>query len=108
MACYKNSYSISVGLGKMSIQSFSRYGVALLLGALVSGCSFTGLKTSSISPKASNTGITPSGRSDDCRQNRRGCIYEGAYEPGERSYAEQEAKDLNRAALERFRRSSGK
>jgi hypothetical protein len=34
-------------------------------------------------------------------------MYEGAYEPGERDYAEQEAKRLNQAASRRLRRISG-
>ncbi|SHG77880.1 hypothetical protein SAMN04488135_101250 [Pollutimonas bauzanensis] len=91
----------------MSIQSFSRCGVALLFGALV-GCSFTGPEAPGIGTKASDAGTKPSARGDNCRQNRSGCIYEGAYEPRERDYAEQEAKRLNHAALERLRRGSRK
>jgi hypothetical protein len=34
-------------------------------------------------------------------------MYEGQYEPGERDYAEQEAKRLNQAASDKLRRSSG-
>lgn len=90
----------------MIIQSFSRYGMALFLGVLVSGCTFTGPNTTSIGSKASATGTNVSGVSDECRKSRKSCIYEGAYEPKERDYAEQEAKRLNHAALERFRRSS--
>ncbi|RTZ41105.1 hypothetical protein EKL30_15570 [Candidimonas sp. SYP-B2681] len=90
----------------MPIQSFSRCGVALFLVALVSGCTFTGLEAPGIGTKASDTHIEASGRGDECSRNRSSCIYEGAYEPMERDYAEQEAKRLNQAALERFRRSS--
>jgi hypothetical protein len=71
-----------------------RCGVALLFAALVSGCFGGG-------------GPPPARQSDrggDCQWNRSQCLYEGAYEPGERDYAEQEAKDLNRAALEKLRR----
>lgn len=90
----------------MSIPLFSRCGVALFCVALVSGCSFTGPKASDTGVKALGSGVQTSSRGDDCRRNRSGCIYEGAYEPRERDYAEQEAKRLNRAALERFRRSA--
>lgn len=77
----------------MSIQTLSRYGVALFLVALVSGCSLVGLGGS--------------GRGDECKWNRSSCMYEGAYEPGEEGYAEQEAKRLNQAQSVRLRRSSG-
>lgn len=52
-----------------------------------------------------------SGSSDgggECQWNRSSCMYEGAYEPGEGSYAEEEARRLNRAASERLRRNSGR
>ncbi len=75
----------------MFIQMLSRCGVALFLVALVSGCS--------------SVGLGGSDRGDECKWNRSSCIYEGAYEPGERDYAEQEAKRLNRAQSQRLRRS---
>ncbi len=79
----------------MSIQTFSRCGVALFLVALVPGCSLVGL-----------------GESDrgggECQWNRSSCMYEGQYEPDERDYAEQEAKRLNQAASGKFRHSSGR
>jgi hypothetical protein len=90
----------------MSIKSFSRCGVALFLGALVSGCTFTGPEGRG--GKTADTGIEALERGDECGSNRSKCTYEGAYEPRERDYAEQEAKHLNQAALERFRRSSRK
>ncbi len=68
----------------MSIQTLSRCGVALLLVPLISGCSLIGLGDSD--------------RDNECKWNRSSCMHEGSYEPGEREYAEQEAKDLNRAA----------
>jgi hypothetical protein len=77
--------------------------MALFLAALVSGCSFFG-------GEGSNGGSVHSGGSSassgggDCGWNRRACIYEGAYEPGERGYAESEAKRLNQAQLDRLRR----
>ncbi|WP_419761609.1 hypothetical protein [Achromobacter pulmonis] len=39
--------------------------------------------------------------------SRSSCIYEGKYEAGERDYAEDEAKRLNRAEMERLRRATG-
>lgn len=95
------------GVAQMLLGSrWIRFCVALFLGALVSGCS-TGPKLPGIGPKAT-TGIQASDRIDECKGNRSGCKYEGAYEPKERAYAEQEAKRLNRAALERFRRGADK
>lgn len=40
----------------------------------------------------------------ECRWNRSACIYEGRYESGERDYAEEEARRLNQASIERLRR----
>lgn len=78
----------------MSIKTLIRYGVALFLVALVSGCSLMGLGASD--------------SDDECKWNRSKCMYEGSYEPGERDYAEEEAKRLNQAASAKLRRSSGK
>lgn len=78
----------------MYIQKFSPCGATLFLAALVSGCSVIGLDDSSV-------------RASECERNRSSCMHEGSYEPGEREYAEQEAKDLNRAASQKLRRSSG-
>lgn len=94
----------------MSIQMLSRRVAALFFVALAAGCSSTKTNTG-----ASESGITSiksssaaSARAtDDCSSNRRKCIYKGSYEPGERGYAEQEAKRLNTAELERLRRSFG-
>lgn len=92
----------------MTIQSLSRCGIALLLYALVSGCTFTVPNATSTGTEASATGNQASGRGNECGRNRSACIFEGAYEPRERDYAEQEAKRLNQAALAKFRRSSRK
>jgi hypothetical protein len=46
--------------------------------------------------------------SDNCKFLRSRCIYEGSYDAGERNYAEQEAKRLNTAELERLRRAFAK
>lgn len=89
----------------MNILSFSRFGIALFLSALISGCTFTGPGSTKTGAKATASGNQASGRSSECRWNRSSCMHEGSYEPGERAYAEQEAKDLNRAALAKFRRS---
>ncbi len=89
----------------MSIQSFSRFGIALFLGAIISGCAFFDLGPTKNGPNTSISGGQTSGRSGVCKWNRSSCMHEGSYESGERAYAEQEAKDLNRAALANFRRS---
>ncbi|MFA1682466.1 MULTISPECIES: hypothetical protein [Achromobacter] len=39
--------------------------------------------------------------------SRSSCLYDGKYEAGERDYAEDEAKRLNRAELDRLRRAAG-
>ena len=82
----------------MSGRIVIRSSVALCFAALVSGCFGGG-------------GPAPARQTDrggDCQWDRSRCLYEGPYEPGERAYAEQEAKDLNRAALEKLRRGSGR
>lgn len=71
---------------------FSRCSITLGLIALMSGCSLMG-------------GGDDAGRSNDCRWNRSNCMYEGSYEKGEREYAEEEARRLNRAEQGRLRRS---
>ncbi len=75
---------------------FSRCSLALLLATLISGCSVVGLDE----PRA--------GLFNECTWNRSNCMYEGKYEPGEREYAEEEARRLNQAALERLRRSGSR
>ncbi|QVQ27043.1 hypothetical protein [Achromobacter deleyi] len=88
----------------MSTQTLSRCAAALLLIALAAGCS-------SSKPQASGkTGSTSASasKSNECKSNRGKCLYQGPYESGERDYAEQEAKRLNLAELERLRRSFGK
>ncbi|MHA3903104.1 hypothetical protein ACTPOE_05915 [Castellaniella sp. WN] len=77
----------------MSGRILIRCSVALCFSALVSGC-FGG-----------GGPVRQTDRGGECQWNRSRCLYEGSYEPGERDYAEQEAKDLNRAALEKLRRS---
>lgn len=75
---------------------------------LISGCSLIGLEASDSGQKTPDPGVEASDRGDACKRNRSSCLHEGAYEPMERDYAEQEAKRLNRIALERLRRSTRK
>lgn len=84
----------------MSMQVLSRCGAVLFFVVLVSGCSTSGAGDSQQT--------TISGRvvDDDCRWNRSSCLYEGSYETGERDYAEEEAKRLNRAASRKLRGGS--
>lgn len=90
----------------MSVQTFSRFGVVLFLAALVSGCSLIGLGGSDAGgDRAGSRGNDYAG---ECAWNRSSCMQEGSYESGERDYAEQEAKRLNQAALERLRGRSGR
>lgn len=86
-----------VGSEFMRLQFFSRCGAAVLLVGLISACSVGG-------GSSSVGGSSAAHRSSDCYANRSGCIYEGRYESDERAYAEEEAKRLNRAALQRLRR----
>lgn len=76
----------------MSVQLFRRCGITLCLAALASGCSSIDLSQPALV--------------NECKRNPSSCMYEGSYEPGERDYAEQEAKRLNRASLERLRRGA--
>jgi len=79
----------------MSARIVIRQGIVLLFALLLSGCFGGG------SPPGRQVD-----RGGDCRWDRSRCLYEGSYEPGERDYAEQKAKDLNRASLEKLRRGS--
>jgi hypothetical protein len=108
--CYKPGYGIFLGPGKMYFQPLSRFGLALFVFALVSGCASTSSAPAAsgqaeASSKAAAATSTPT--AVQCKTNRSKCLYEGAYEPGERGYAEQEAKRLNLAELQRLRRSMG-
>lgn len=77
----------------MSIQRFSRIGAPLLFIILISGC-------------ASGSGSRGTvNREGQCGWSPGNCMYDGAYEPGERDYAEQEARRLNQAQLQRLQRN---
>jgi len=80
----------------MSIQSLIRCGAVWLL-VLASGCSTIGLGDSDAGGD----------RKSECRWSRSSCMYEGAYDAGEREYAEEEAARLNRAEARRLRRGFG-
>lgn len=72
----------------MAVLRLSRW-IALLMAALVAGCSVIG---------------SGSDRNDECRGKRSSCMYEGKYDPDEREYAEEEAARLNKAEARRLRR----
>lgn len=88
----------------MSIQTLSRWGVAIFAAALMAGCSSSGPKTPDKGAAKSYSSTARAG--GECA-SRSKCIYKGAYESGERNYAEAEAKRLNMAELERLRRAFG-
>ncbi|HXE20619.1 hypothetical protein [Castellaniella sp. UC4442_H9] len=77
----------------MSARMLSRFGAMVCLGVLVAGCS---------SPQRRSQG--PLELSSPCRLNQASCNYNGQYEPGERDYAELEARRLNQAEVQRLRR----
>ncbi len=80
-----------------SVLRFSRLGAAVAFSILISGCSILGFGDSGSA--SHNAGY------NECRFNPSQCMYNGPYEPGERQYAEEEARRLNRASLEKLRRS---
>lgn len=67
----------------MSIHVVCRSSIALCLVALMAGCG----------------GKSTSRLFSECTWNRDACMYEGAYEPGEEAYAEEQAKRLNRSQM---------
>lgn len=93
----------------MSIQSLGRFGAALFMAALVAGCSSTSSPGKSESrTSGGSSGSSASRVSAECKASRSKCLYKGAYESGERDYAEAEAKRLNLAEVERLRRAFGR
>lgn len=85
----------------MSIRtSLAKAGSVFVIAVVVSGCAGGGSGTMAY-------GSMPAKTSAECRLRPSLCLYEGAYEAGEREYAEQEARRLNRAASARLRRGTG-
>lgn len=72
----------------------------LFISTLIVGCSSSGPQTTAGAPGAG------AAHSNECRWNRSRCIYEGSYEAGERDYAEEEARRLNQATIQRLRRGA--
>jgi len=81
----------------MSIRTIGRYSLILGLATLLSACSILGFGGSEDgTAKTSNA----------CKWNRSSCMYEGRYEPGEKAYAEEEARRLNQASAAKLRRNA--
>lgn len=76
-------------------------GAILLSTGALSACS-TGTPASTA--RDSGFRASPVGRALACQWDRSACMYEGAYEPNEAAYAEEEARRLNKAAAARVRR----
>ncbi len=77
----------------------------LAVVAVVAGCSSLRGEGSTAALERTRS---PSQASNECRWNRSKCLYDGKYEAGERDYAEQQARRLNLAEVERLRRAFGK
>lgn len=69
----------------------SIYVVAVLAPLFLSGC------------LASSSQHHKSQQSAECRWNPDSCMYEGRYEANEEAYAEERARELNRASAQRMR-----
>lgn len=91
----------------MSIHILSRYCVAIVVVTLLFGCSSNSPKKS-VNPSVGTplSDLAESLGEVKCKLNRSSCMYEGQYDSEERGYAEQEARNLNKAAMEKFRRDS--
>lgn len=85
----------------MTSRVFCRSAFFLLVAAAMAACSST--KNPESATQAGDARVVTT--SLECRVNRSACIYEGRYESGERQYAEQEARRLNQASLERLART---
>lgn len=68
----------------------------------ISGCSILGFNSNNNNqarlPEPYNSPNNP------CAYNKNSCMYNGSYETGERQFAENEARRLNQAQLERLKR----
>ncbi|RXN90475.1 hypothetical protein C7R54_13340 [Achromobacter aloeverae] len=85
----------------------------LCLVALLAGCASSGSRNDAgpdgaASLSSSSSSSLPAAKSgDSCRSNRSSCLYNGAYESGERNYAQQAAAKLNLAELQRLKSAFG-
>lgn len=84
-------------------QNGMRVGLGVVVSVVLAGCSIS-------RPDATQVQELPRSAAEEnrCRSHPRSCIYEGRYDPGEREFAEEEAKRLNRAEGERLRRVLGR
>lgn len=85
----------------MITRRFALATTLLALAAALSGCSGT-RQASSPSFSSSPASGAPFAADPECRRGN-ACLYSGHYDPGEREYAEQEARRLNQAEYERLR-----
>lgn len=86
------------------MNTLCRGALVLACAVLASGCASSVSPWSSPNPGPAS-GPPASRTSLECRITN--CLYDGKYEPNERRYAEEEARRLNRAELERLRRAMG-
>ena len=70
------------------MQLFSRYAAVLPLAIFIAGCAAD--KPAPPPPPPLETGLI-----DECKLDRKACLYEGQYESKEQDYARDEAKRLN-------------
>lgn len=82
-----------------------RYGAISCLAVLMAGCSSTDSGGGGGGVAAATSRLL---FGTECGWNRDSCLYEGRYEPGERHYAEVEARRLNQASLERLRQQTAR
>ena len=81
------------------IQNLKRIAIASIITLSVSGCSIFNFGSDSAKlPPPTKSASNP------CAFNKSSCMYNGNYEAGERQYAENEARRLNQAQLERLKR----
>lgn len=80
--------------------------LALVLGGitLLSACAHFGYRSAQ-RPAIYHKSPTQTAQRALCVINPQECMYDGPYEADEHIYAEEEARRLNRASLERLRRS---
>jgi hypothetical protein len=82
----------------------------LVASVLVSGCSLTATgkdkAVSNATPAPAKTAAAVS-VANECKPNPGKCMYNGSYEPGERQFAEDEAKKLNAAETARLKKAFG-